>query len=87
MPKGAIDRSNERRGCGCVVSQRSVRHPDSRARRVRQPERGPALVRRAQRRRFSVTDLRPADQAGQSVLSHVWGEPSGPLVGTIGLPA
>jgi hypothetical protein len=38
-------------------------------------------------RRISAASLRPADQAGASVLSHASGERHGPLVGTIGLPA
>jgi hypothetical protein len=41
---------------------------------------------RVKGRRFSAVDLRPADRAGASVLSHVSGERGGPPGAASGLP-
>jgi hypothetical protein len=52
--------------------------------RARRSDRGGGAG--AKGRRFFAVDLRPADRAGASVLSHVAGERGGPPVGASGLP-
>jgi hypothetical protein len=58
-----------------------------RARRGRGLQRVERDPTRARGRPSSAANLRPAGEAGASVLSHVSGERSGPLFGTVGLPA
>jgi hypothetical protein len=92
MPEGTVEWFRARRGSSCVVAGHarfaiptvaragfgSLNERQRLARDV-DPQTGAPLL--------SHTNLRPVDQAGESVLSHVSGEHSGPLVGTIGLPA
>ena len=88
MPEGTVRR---RRGFGCFVPEHARFAIPTVARAgfgsLNERQRLARDVTRGRGRRFSLTNLRPAEQAGPSVLSHVSGEHSGPLVGTIGLPA
>jgi cold shock CspA family protein len=91
MPEGTAEWFRGRRGSGCVVAGRTRFAIPAVARagfgRLNQGQPLARDLTRGQGRRFSLTNLRPADQAGASVLSHASGERHGPLVGTIGLPA
>jgi cold shock CspA family protein len=89
MPEGTLEWFGARRGCGFVpegapFAIATVARAGSR--RLNEGQRLACDVTREQERCFSAVATRSVDQTGASVLSHVPGEPSGPLVCTIGLP-